>query len=119
MAEASPTVADVAKALVWPLERDSRGFCVGADVEKITADSYRDTYDPGEFEPPVVDPARRLTIPRPLDERLSIAEFVINCKAIADSFPTTAGVGANLNRLLGREDTEPDDIPTWAIGMQD
>ena len=30
----------------------TRGFCVGADIEKINADSYRYSYDPEEFAPP-------------------------------------------------------------------
>ena len=29
-----------------------RGFCVSADIEKITADSYNQIYDPEEFVPP-------------------------------------------------------------------
>ena len=30
----------------------SRGFCISADIEKITADSYDRTYDPDEFSLP-------------------------------------------------------------------
>ena len=33
----------------------TRGFCVSADIEKITAKSYRYIYDPEEFAPPDID----------------------------------------------------------------
>lgn len=30
----------------------TRGFCVGADLEKINAESYKYMYHPEEYEPP-------------------------------------------------------------------
>jgi len=32
----------------------TRGFCISADAEKITAESYRYLYDPEEFETPEI-----------------------------------------------------------------
>jgi len=36
------------------LNKPSRGFCVSADIEKITAEAYKYLTDPKEFEPPKV-----------------------------------------------------------------
>jgi len=45
-----PTESELRIAKLTNIPR--RGFCVSADIEKITADSYRYLYDPDEFTPP-------------------------------------------------------------------
>ena len=45
-----PTDLEIQQAKLMNIPK--RGFCVSADIEKITADSYRYIYDPEEFVPP-------------------------------------------------------------------
>ncbi len=45
-----PTESELRQARLMNIP--TRGFCVGADIEKINADSYRYSYDPEEFAPP-------------------------------------------------------------------
>jgi hypothetical protein len=54
--DVEPTKSEIRQAQLMNIHK--RGFCISADIEKITADSYSQIYDPEEFVPPDIKSTR-------------------------------------------------------------